>query len=61
MPCFKILRREIMSIVKEIDKISGTDTMSKNIVQAIDKMTNAEKPSKNIMEAVKNIKNDDEE
>ena len=50
-----------MSIVKEIDKISGTNTMSRNIAQAIDKLANAEKPSRNIMEAIKNLPSKDDE
>lgn len=52
-----------MSIVKELDKLSGTDTMSRNITQAIDKLADAEKPSRNIMEAIKNLppKDDEEE
>lgn len=40
-----------MSIVKEIDKLSGTDTMSRNITQAIDKLT-GKGPSRNIGDAV---------
>lgn len=40
-----------MSIVKEIDKLSGTGTRSRNIVQAIDKLT-GKGPSMNIGDAV---------
>lgn len=40
-----------MSIVKEIDKLSGTNTRSRNITQAIDKLT-GKGPSKNIGDAV---------
>lgn len=43
-----------MTIVKEIDKLSGTDTRSHNITHAIDKLS-GEGPSKNIMDAIKKV------
>lgn len=46
-----------MSIVKEIDKLSGTDTRSRNITQAIDKLT-GKGPSKNIGDAVRKMQED---
>lgn len=46
-----------MSIVKEIDKLSGTDTRSRNITQAIDKLT-GKGPSKNIGDAIRKMKKD---
>lgn len=46
-----------MSIVKEIDKLSGTNTRSRNITQAIDKLT-GKGPSKNIGDAVRKMEKD---
>lgn len=46
-----------MSIVKEIDKLSGTNTRSRNITQAIDKLT-GKGPSKNIGDAVRKMEED---
>lgn len=46
-----------MSIVKEIDKLSGTNTRSRNITQAIDKLT-GKGPSKNIGDAVSKMDKD---
>lgn len=43
-----------MSIVKEIDKLSGTNTRSRNITQAIDKLT-GKGPSKNIGDAARKL------
>lgn len=40
-----------MPILEQIDKMSGTDTRSRNITQAIDKLT-GKGPSKNIEDAV---------
>ena len=45
-----------MSIVKEIDKLSGTTTRSHNIVHAIDKYSGSTTRSRNIEEAVKKLK-----
>ena len=49
-----------MPILEKIDKMSGTDTRSRNITQAIDKLT-GKGPSKNIEDAVSKMESANKE